>query len=437
MSLTVTALPPEIQSASLRKNFFWALAGNGFYAASQWLMLVTMARLGSPAMVGRYALALSIAAPVMLFCNLQLRAMQASDAAHQHSFPEYLSLRSITSALGLALVAAIAFNFGYSSQAGWVILTVGCAKAIESVSDILFGLMQKHERLDYIACSQMLKGPLSLLALACGVYFTRRLLPGVIAICAAWLIVLIAFDLRNVRRFTGRQQTGPHRGAVRWGRLVSLARSALPLGFVSMLVSLNWNVARYFLEHYQGETALGYFAAMVYLPSAGLLAIDALAQSAIARLARDYQVDRKAYDRLLLQLLGTAAAVGLTGLLIAFFAGEAVLRSLYGPAYACQPQVLLCLMATALEMYLCSILGVALTSARFLRGQLAISLTVVTASVVCSWALVPRFGQMGAAWSMFMASAIWLGLLLASVLYVTTRRPPPTAFGLAQVGVKA
>jgi hypothetical protein len=38
---------------TLRVNFLWTLAGNVVYAACQWGILVALAKLGTPQMVGR------------------------------------------------------------------------------------------------------------------------------------------------------------------------------------------------------------------------------------------------------------------------------------------------------------------------------------------------------------------------------------------------
>ncbi len=65
---------------SLRSNFVWTLSGNLVYAACQWGMLVVLARMGNAEMVGQFALALSIITPVLMFTNLQLRSVQATDA---------------------------------------------------------------------------------------------------------------------------------------------------------------------------------------------------------------------------------------------------------------------------------------------------------------------------------------------------------------------
>ena len=44
-------------------------------------------------------------------------------------------------------------------------MAVALAKAIESVSDVFYGSLQQHERMDRIAISMILKGIVSLAAL--------------------------------------------------------------------------------------------------------------------------------------------------------------------------------------------------------------------------------------------------------------------------------
>jgi hypothetical protein len=47
-------------------NFLWTLSGNVVYAACQWGMLVVLAKLGTHQMVGEFALALAITAPIVV-----------------------------------------------------------------------------------------------------------------------------------------------------------------------------------------------------------------------------------------------------------------------------------------------------------------------------------------------------------------------------------
>ena len=67
----------------------------------------------------------------------------------------------MTTLLALALIAGLAFGVGYNSVTAAVILAVGVAKAFESISDVYFGVMQQHRRLERVAWSLMIKGTLS------------------------------------------------------------------------------------------------------------------------------------------------------------------------------------------------------------------------------------------------------------------------------------
>ena len=69
--------PPEV---SLRVNFYWTLAGHVVAAGCKWLELTLLAKAGTRDMVGQFAYALALTAPVVMLTNLQLRAVQATDA---------------------------------------------------------------------------------------------------------------------------------------------------------------------------------------------------------------------------------------------------------------------------------------------------------------------------------------------------------------------
>src|SRR5262245_17210531 len=63
-----TPLDPEkrLQPLSLRRNFSWSFAGNAVYAGCQWGMLMVMAKLGSPEVVGQFALGLAVTGPITM-----------------------------------------------------------------------------------------------------------------------------------------------------------------------------------------------------------------------------------------------------------------------------------------------------------------------------------------------------------------------------------
>ncbi len=392
-----------LATLSLRVNFIWTFLGNTVYAASQWGVLVILAKLTSPEIVGQFALGLAVTAPLLMLANLNLRAVQATDARDEFRFGDYLGLRLVTTTLALVCILGAVLAIGYRPEVALLIIVIGIAKAFESISDIVFGLLQKHERMDRIAISMSLKGPLSLLTLGILLWVTGNVLIGAVGMATIWLVMLLLYDLRNARYLS---DTNPiFSGSTLW----HLTKLALPLGIVMMLVSLSSNVPRYFIERLEGEQQLGYFAAMAYLMVVGNTVVGALGQSASPRLAKHYaSSDRRSFQRLLIKIVGVGTVLGVAGVSIALLFGSQILAVLYEPDYAAYAKVFAWLMFAAALSYVASFLGYSMTAARYFRVQLPLfAVVVITLTAACA-ILIPINGIVGAAQAMVISTAVQL-----------------------------
>lgn len=398
--------PPR--GLSLRTNFLWSLAGNIVYAACQWGILVVLAKLGSPELVGEFALALAVSAPVIIAASLSLRNVQATDAAGEYAFTNYLSLRVFMMFAALLIIAAVAFA-GYSPHLAAIILLVGLAKAFEAVSDIVFGFLQQREQMDRIAISMIVKGPLSLAAVALAISFTGNLFIAVAALAAVWAGVLVGYDARVTAQLRGGATSAwrllvPHwTPAILW----KLAVLALPGGIVMTLISFSGNIPRYFIEHHFGTRELGIFAALVYPMVAGSTIVGALGQSATPRLAQYYaRGEFAAFRSLLGRLLLIGFGLGLAGVTVIWLAGRPVLELLYRPEYGAYVHVFLWIgLATGLG-YFASFLGYGMSAARYFRAQVPVFLATLLATAAACALLVPKYGLVGAAIAMTAATIV-------------------------------
>ena len=182
---------------ALRLNVLWSLTGNVVCSICQLGILVVLAKLGTHEMIGQFALGLAIASPVMICAGLSsLRIVQATDARADPRFEDYLGLRVLTTAAGLAAAAGILYFTSYSPLTTGVVAIVAFAKATENLSDVFGGLLQHHERMDLVALSAMLRGTLSLLAMSIGLYLSRDIFVAVSCLAFSWALTLILFDVR-------------------------------------------------------------------------------------------------------------------------------------------------------------------------------------------------------------------------------------------------
>ncbi|MBW4556344.1 MAG: oligosaccharide flippase family protein [Trichormus sp. ATA11-4-KO1] len=406
----------ESKPLTLRSNLSWNFIGNVVYASCQWGMLVVLAKLGSPEMVGQFTLGFAVTAPIVMFTNLQLQAVQATDAKAQYLFSDYLGLRLISTALALLVIMIISLSGGYRWETSLVIFLVGLAKAFESISDIFYGLIQQHERMDRIAISLMFKGPLSLLLLSTGVYISGRVLWGVVGLLLAWVVVLFTCDIHSgVLILKQKSQLQP-----RWHlkTLTKLGWLCLPLGFAMMVISLNTNLPRYFIERYLGEWELGIFAAIAYLMVVGGVIVNALGESASPRLAKYYASrDYTNFRDLLFKLVGIAALLGGTGVLVAVVAGRQILTIVYQPEYAQQTTLFIWLMVVAGVNYISTFLGYGMTASRYFRVQMPLFAAVASILAITNMWLIPKLGLQGVVIALLIAAITQLVLSLAVILH--------------------
>jgi O-antigen/teichoic acid export membrane protein len=423
----------ELRARSLKVNFSWTLAGNLVYASCQWGMLVVIAKLGSPQLVGQFALGLAITAPVMMLSNLQLRAVLATDASEEHAFGDYLVLRLLTTGLALFAVAGIVVVVGYQRQTALVILAVALMKGFESISDITYGALQHDERMDRVAQSMILRGVSAVVTLWLGVYFTGSVLVGCLGVAASWATVLVTYDLgaaRTVTRPSSRRWVGSGlRDDVRWKwtGVFHLSLLAAPLGLVMMLSSLNVNIPRYVIQHYSGEGSLGIFAVVAYVMVAGTTIMNALGQSASPQLARYYargNVDE--FWRLVRRLVSIGAVVNAAGVLVAIMFGRQILSTLFQREYADAANVLAWMMTAAAISCVATFFGYGLTAARRFKIQAPLFLAVTVATTASALILVPRHGLVGAAWAVVLGAVVQLtgsGPILWHAMRIQRRTP--------------
>ncbi|MGL5061789.1 MAG: lipopolysaccharide biosynthesis protein, partial [Microcoleus sp.] len=263
------------------------------------------------------------------------------------------------------------------------------------------------------------------LLLGIGVSLTGSVVGGAIGLATAWGLVLFGWDFRNGRLILNNSSpqkeeedllgadTEPANSKnplyPRWDAttLSKLVLLALPLGFVMMLISLNTNIPRYFIERYLGERELGIFAAISYLMVAGQMVVSALAESASPRLAKYYAAGNStAFRTLLLKLVGVGLMLGAMGVFVAVVAGRPILTLLYKPEYAERSDLFAWLMVAAGMGYVSSFLGYGMTAARYFQVQMPLFVLVTGSSAIACFWLIPTQGVRGAAIALIIGAIV-------------------------------
>jgi O-antigen/teichoic acid export membrane protein len=400
--------------SSLCADFSWTFVGNAIYAAGQFAILMFLTKLVRPELVGQYALGLALVYPVMMLANMQLRSVMNSGTRDQAQFGHYLSLRLLTTLVAFAVIFGITRLLQYDWELTEVVLMVGVAYGIETISDVYYARLQLHDRMAEISKSLMVRAALSVLTLAAVTYVTRSVVWGIAGVAAARAIVLFGYDTHE-RTHILRSRTKSYllngelspRFDVREQR--QLLWRSLPLGIVVLLTTLNSSIPSFFIKQGIGERDLGIFTALGLTISVGNMIVVSLGQSAFTRLSRAYASGNiTAFGSLLVVLLTCGAGLGVCGMLISKFAGREILTLLFRPEYAERADLFPWIMAAGAVLFMAQFLGFGMTAAGFYHSQVYLNILAnVTLVAACYW-LVAGKGLLGAILAMLIAAIVQL-----------------------------
>lgn len=404
----------QSERSSLCADFSWTFVGNAVYAGGQFLMLVLLTKLVRPELVGQYALGLALVYPVMMLTNMQLRSVMNSGVRGRAQFGHYLSLRLLTTSAALVVIFGITRILHYGRALTEVVLMVGVAYGIETISDVYYARLQLHDRMAEISKSLIARALLSALGLGIATYVSGSLLWGIAGIALARGIMLFGYDIcarthrlgSQFRWFSQNEALAPRFDLSEQREL--LWRS-LPLGIVVLLTTLNSSIPSFFIKHGLGERDLGIFSAIGLMISVGNMAVVSLGQSAFARLSRAYASGNlAAFGSLLGKLLIFGGVIGVCGMIISKLAGWEILTVLFRPEYAERADLLPWIMAAGAFLFMAQFLGFGMTAAGFYHSQVYLNILANVSLVAACYWLVSSKGLLGAILAMLIAAIVQL-----------------------------
>jgi O-antigen/teichoic acid export membrane protein len=411
----------------LRKNVLLTIGGNIVYAASQWLLLVVLAKLGDTSSVGLFSLSLAINTPVLVLTKLQLRAIQVTDAKEEYSFEQYLSLRMYCSILTFAIVVPIAFLVSDHVHATLIILVLTLAKAIEMIGDMFNGLLQKYERMDLISLSLVIKGASSVAVFGLMLWATDDLLWGSVGLAIIWGVLLVLMDARMAVGVMKEKAEGKKMSAIfaegsvllfKDRRIRSLLMLALPMGIAGVLNALASNIPRYVVQHDLNTFALGIFSGIAYLVVAGDTIVGAFGQTVSPRLAKYYaSCSVRPFVKLLSKSIVLAIGIGAMGVLVAVAGGKTILPILYNSDFTRYSNLFIWIMVAGGATYVVNVLGVGVTAMRRFKIQIPVHVMTNAAMLVLCPMLLGKFDLTGVAYAMTISSVLSALAYGAIILY--------------------
>lgn len=309
-----------------RENTLWNMAGCIFYLGCQWLTTILVVIFSSNFdNSGALAFAMSVGNMFASVSLYKIRTFQVSDIKNAYSNGDYIGFRVFTISASFIVSAAYLAIISNNSLILASSLFYLFFKADETFVDVLYGIDQKNERMDYIGKSQFLRGAATLIGFTVPIALTGSLLLAIIGMTVLCTCTTIFFDVKRASRF------GVVRASFSKTQISNLAKACLLPTVANFCATSVVSIARQSYGILEGEELLGIYAsiatpAVLVQAGAAYLYSPLIGSIATALYNRGVTAFKKSVLKILLLLIVCMGI--LIGLLSAF--GSQILLCVFG-----------------------------------------------------------------------------------------------------------
>ncbi|WP_455509158.1 lipopolysaccharide biosynthesis protein [Butyricimonas paravirosa] len=382
-----------------KKTLLWLVLSNIVKSLSQWGILVILVKFFPAESVGYYTLGLAITAPIFMLSDMQLKSVLVVEPETGFdNFAVYQIIRLIST--GVATTGLIIYNILFQ-EINWIIFAVIIYKAMESLIDILYGYLQKKDKMVWMSKSDIVKTFLSVLVCFLVTMWLHRIVTSLISIVFV-SIMLYVIDCIYIK---GQFVINIDKASLK--KILEIVKKSFPLGISVLFTSYITNYPRITIEGYCGPEMLAYFGAYSYLVI-GIFQIQTPIQTFLRqRLSKNFHNSNvKAFKSKVNRTIVGFIAIGFLFLVSFYFVGNTILKVLYKETYIEYSDVIYYLIGAQLLMSVSSIYATAILSFNIYTKQAFISFGIFIIVFLCSRFLISNYGIYGGGYISIIAAVV-------------------------------
>lgn len=381
-----------------RKNTLYNTYGTFLYFFCQWLTTIAVVKLADFTTAGIYSLIISITNVFYCISLYGLRNYQVSDVSGEFSEYDYILVKVFTTLISFIFFFIAIFFLNINNIAIIGSFVYIFYKYGESVSDLIFGFMQKYDIYKSIAVSYTLKGILVLFSFCIFLYYTKNLILTLFVNVMLYLCVIIFYDLRKLKRnhsvvFSLKEK-----------KYYLLLYKCFPLMIYTLLVpSLNF-ITRYAVEINFGTNVLGFYSTVTMIFAVLNTLTNSVFVTILPKISLLYKSgELKKIKQIIFKVFIILLVLFFTSVFFASLFGDFIFCKIFGNdildyMYLLQPTIL-----GAVSLSFFSFLSSILISMRQIKVVLISSVLGILACVVLVIFLLQCFGLIGAMLSMIIS----------------------------------
>lgn len=400
-----------------RKNFIWNLIGSTFNSFTSLFFMIIVTRINGTDIAGIFTFAFSFACLMQVISNYAGRSYQVTELDESIGDSDFVYSRIVTCILMILCSILFLLVRGYSKYKIMVMFLLILFRVIESLAEVLYGIIQKNNSLYQVGVSLFWKGFLSVVLFFIVDYFTKDLLLSIGGIIAINLLILFIYDKRNVLACHF------HFSKIDLKKIKKILCGGFFVFIFTFLTQYVMNASKYAIDGLLSNEAQTIYGILSMPATIMLLCSQFLVQPFLVTLTEHLKENRmKQFASLVFRLALATFGFGILAEIVCYFLGIPVLELVYGIELSDYKVSLLVIVLGATFFGISYIISTSLVAMRKNMMQTVIYGLVSIFTLVLSNYFVRFHGIMGATIAYFCTMCVLLFFYIIYFCYCVHRR---------------
>lgn len=395
------------ENIQFRKNFIWNTLGTCFNAFNSLFFLIIVTRVNGVEEAGVFTIAFSTACILYAVGLYAGRIYQVTELNKLLSDKDFIVSRIITSILMMIFLVIFCIIKQYDMQKSIIFFLLTFYKALEAFSDVVYGVLQKHDKLDKVGKLLLGKSLFSIILFLLVDITTKNIIFSVLSMIIIYILIIIFYDFRKANVHID------YKIKTNIKNVFSILKKGFFVFAISFLGMYVLNAPKYSIDTYLASDIQTIFGIIVMPATVVGLVAQFLIHPYLNKILALYESrNLKEFKKIILKLLLLVVGFGIISALLGYLIGTQVLGIIYGLDLSMYKVSLAVIIISATLYTIGTIYSSVLTTVRETLCQFIIYIIVSIGAYILSTVFTKIYGINGA------VIAYLLIMMLQSISYI-------------------
>lgn len=308
-----------------RRNFIWNTLGTGFNAFNSLFFMIIVTRINGIDEAGIFTIAFSTACILYAIGLYAGRIYQVTELNKKISDIDFIMSRLITNILMIVFLVIFCFFKRYNTEKFIVFLLLTLYKALEAFSDVIYGVLQKNDKLDIVGKSLFSKSLMSIVIFLIIDMIFKNMILSIMSMIAICVLIMFFYDFKKVYKYIN------FKSKVVMKNVFDILKKGFFTFAISFLGMYVLNAPKYSIDTYLADNYQTIFGIIVMPATVIGLMAQFLIHPYLNKFVFLYENrDLAKLKKLLLKLISVIIIFGIISTVAAYLLGTQVLGIVYG-----------------------------------------------------------------------------------------------------------